>query len=93
MRIVLAVLLSLCIMCPVAFGDQLNSNANVQESDVKKIPQYTNTNGHTDGNGRPQHLDTENRENGASLNPVERTIIMRDTVITNRPQFGMHSGR
>ena len=37
----------------------------------------------TDTNGRVTQLDTE--KEGDQLNPVERTIIVRDAIITNAP--------
>ena len=86
MRIILAVLLSLCMLCPVAFGDELTSNAT---PDVKvegtTIPAYTNTG--EEVNGRPQHLDANGVPIAEDLNPVERRIIVRDTIITNRPNL------
>jgi len=37
----------------------------------------------TDTNGRAAQLDTEKEDD--QLNPVERTIIKRDTIISNQP--------
>lgn len=45
------------------------------------IPDYTEQDETV--NGRPQNLDTDNRT-AEELNSVERRIIMRDTIITNR---------
>ena len=36
-----------------------------------------------DTNGRPQHLDTDDRT-GEDLTPVEQKIIQRDTIQSNR---------
>ena len=52
-----------------------------QTEDTGAIPNLTED--PNDTNGRAAHLDTE--KEGDQLNPVERTIIIRDAIITNAP--------
>jgi len=85
MRIVLIAVLSLCLVfAGTAFvfaEDQATDNQATQVIEPEAgIPNYTQV---EDGNGRPQQMDTDDRT-AEELNSVERTIIMRDTIISNR---------
>lgn len=78
-------------MCPMAFGDQITGWSTPDEQvGGSNIPAYTNTN--EEGNGRPQHLDTDDRT-AQDLNPVERRIITRDTIISNRQNAQDNAGQ
>ena len=84
MRIVLTVVLTLFLACGVAFGGATNYVTGSPDQEVvyqAKIPNATLQD--EDINGRPQHMDTDDRS-AEELNSVERTIIRRDTIITNR---------
>ena len=48
---------------------------------VSSIPNLTQPEDAEDTNGRAAHLDTE--KEGDQLNPVERTIIIRDAIRSN----------
>jgi len=83
MRTVLIVVLTLCLACGVAFAGAENTVVGNEEQATTEtgIPNYTQQD--EDGNGRPQQLDTDDRS-AEELNAVERTIIKRDTIISNR---------
>jgi hypothetical protein len=92
MRIVLTVVLTLCFACGVAFGGAANYATGDQDQKVAyqtKIPNATLQD--EDVNGRPQHMDTDDRT-AEELNSVERTIIRRDTIITNRQNLQNRAG-
>ena len=92
MRIALIVVLSICLACGVAFGGAVNTVTGDQEQPAKTesgIPNYTQQDENV--NGRPQHMDTDDRD-AEDLNSVERTIIRRDTIITNRQNLQNRAG-
>ena len=92
MKVVLIVLLSICLACGVAFGGAANYVTGDQDQVVaykSKIPNATQQD--EDVNGRPQHMDTDDRD-AEQLNSVERRIISRDTVISNAPALVNRSG-
>jgi len=86
MRIALLVVLSICLACGVAFGGAANTVTGEEKPVTTEtgIPNYTVQD--EDVNGRPQHMDTDDRT-AEELNSVERRIIVRDTIITNRPNL------
>ena len=92
MRLVLAVLLTICMLCPaISFGEEVTDDAlSAQQtqtiSDWSEPAETVVT-----VNGRPQHLDTDDRT-AEELNSVERTIIRRDTIITNRQNLQNRQG-
>ena len=92
MRIVLAVLLSLCIMFPaISFGEELTDD-ELSAQQTQKISDWSEpAQTVVIVNGRPQHLDTDDRT-AEELNAVERTIIRRDTIITNRQNLQNRQG-
>ena len=89
MKIVLAVLLSLCLAVGVAFGGAANMVTGEGVTTETKIPNYVQQD--EEGNGRPQHMNIV-RPDGEELNPVERRIIVRDTVISNRQNLQNRAG-
>jgi len=62
-------------------GSTIPNTTIGQAEDTGAIPNLTED--PNDTNGRAAHLDTE--KEGDQLNPVERTIIIRDAIITNAP--------
>jgi len=86
MRIALLVVLSICLACGVAFGGAANTVTGEKKPVITEtgIPNYTVQD--KDVNGRPQHMDTDDRT-AEELNSVEQRIIVRDTIITNRPNL------
>ena len=92
MRIVLIVVSVICLAGGVAFGGAANYVTGSPDQEVvyqAKIPNATLQD--EDINGRPQQLDTDDRT-AEELNSVERTIIRRDTIITNRQNLQNRAG-
>jgi hypothetical protein len=89
MRVVLTVLLVLFLAGGVAFGDATNFVTGEGTQVPAKIPNLAQQD--QDVNGRPQHMDTDDRT-AEELNSVERTIIRRDTIITNRQNLQNRAG-
>jgi len=82
--ILTTLLLALCFASP-AIGNDIPDYSTGGSGDQiattgSEIPNYAEQDENV--NGRPQHLDTDDRT-AEELNPVERKIIMRDTVISN----------
>jgi hypothetical protein len=83
LRFVLALtlLVSLCIMPAITTAGSIPNLTNSDEQVVKPlIPNMAQDEDTT--NGRPQHLDSDDRS-AEDLNPVEKKIIQRDTIISN----------
>ena len=60
---------------------QDNTTTDQPQEVVSSIPNLTQPEDAEDTNGRAAHLDTE--KEGDQLNPVERTIIIRDAIRSN----------
>ena len=84
MRVALLVLLSICLACGVAFGGAANTVTGDEQPATTEtgIPNFTIQD--KDVNGRPQHMDKTGGKEGDELTPVERRIIVRDAIISNR---------
>jgi hypothetical protein len=71
----------LCISSlSIAAGIPNLTGENETQIQSAKIPNMTEDEG---TNGRPQHLDTDDRT-GEDLTPVEQKIIQRDTIQSNQ---------
>ena len=92
MRLVLAVLLTICMLCPaISFGEELTDDG-LSAQKTQTISDWTEpAQTVVIVNGRPQKLDTDDRT-AEELNAVERTIIRRDTIITNRQNLQNRQG-
>ena len=92
MRVILILIVALFLCMSTAVADQKGiPNLTLSEPEITgtqgKIPN-TATVDKSDVNGRAVKLDTKGDQEGTQLNPVERRIIIRDTIITNAPTTG-----
>jgi hypothetical protein len=96
MRVVSLFLVLLFILCSfsIAVAGSGIPNLTLSEPEItgiqQKIPNATVT---EETNGRPQHLDEDDRS-AQELNPVEVKIIRRDTIQSNRQtSIGSEAGQ
>ena len=94
--VLIAVLLSIFLSSGFVFGQTANFVTSGEDHAIKShepessIPNMAQPD--EDVNGRPQKMDTRGDTEGTNLTPVERTIIYRDAVISNRPNMQNRAG-
>ena len=88
MRIIcLSLAVLLCTFSFAIAGQGIPNLATDEEIVAEGIPNMA-TEDKLPVNGRPQKLDKIGDEDGEEINPVERTIIIRDAIRSNAPALG-----